>query len=285
MWKKMDTYRLLRRLLGVCLICLVAALVIFLRWSKPQPGEQADIRVQCGNGAGTRSGAINGALRDAMLSHSPSSRYYFNANYGWFDRSHFNTGDPGRLISDVHKTVQAGGGVVTLEQDVHDGVAGYTGSYYVSPQVTTANELGVALGIYRDWSTRFEGWQAQLPQTLVGMLSPYAVEDLPSQYVGFFAAANGLTVPDVFACYLPDTRETEEAPPRLTMRRAVASTGDTPLNYPQRLVNREMQPMIYRRGIGWVHLPWPAAMQMEVVGPESGLWAQVGDENWYFGDD
>ena len=281
----MDTYRILRRLVAVFVLAVVAALVVFTRWSKPQPADQADIRLRCGNSDGTRGTTINGALRDAMIGQSPSGRYYFNPNYGWFDRSHFNTGDPGRLIADVHKTVQAGGGVVTLEQDVHDGVAGYSGSYYVSPEVTRANEMGVALGIYRDWSVRFEGWQSELPQTLVGMLSPYAVEDLPSQYVGFFAKANGLTVPEVFACYLPNTRVTEESPPRLTMRRAVASTADNPMDYPQRLVNREMRPMIYRRGNGWVHRPWPPAMQMEIVGADSGLWAQVGEENWYFGDE
>lgn len=281
----MDTYRNLRRLFIVFVLCVVAALVVFARWSDPQPADQADMGVACSNGAGARGGAINEAMREAMVGGSPSSRYYFNPTYGWFDRSHFDTGDPGRLIADVRKTVHAGGGVVTIEQAVHGGVAGYSGSYYVSPEVTPANELGVALAIYRDWSVRFEGWQAQLPQTLVGMLSPYSVEDLPSQYVGFFAQANGLEVYEVFACYLPDTRATEESPPHLTMRRAVASTADTPLNYPQRLTNQEMRPMIYRRGNGWVHLPWPAAMQMEVVPAESGLWAQVGEANWYFGDE
>lgn len=238
----------------------------------------------CSNIAGAGGEGISGAMREAMLGNSASSRYYFNPSYGWFDRSHFNTGDPGRVVADVRKTVRAGGGVVTIEQDVHGGVAGYSGSYYISPAVTTANEVGVALGIYRDWSMRFEGWQSQLPQTLVGMLSPYAVEDLPSQYVGFFAQAKGLSVPEVFACYLPETHATEESPPRFTMHRALASTADTLINYPQRLVNEEMRPMIYRRGNGWVHRAWPAAMQLEVVGPESGLWAQVGEENWYFGD-
>jgi len=279
----MDTYRILRRLFGVCMVCFVAALVAYARWSNPQPVEQAEMGVKCGDGAGTQS-AIHGAMREAMVGSSPSSRYFYNPNYGWFDRSHFNTGDPGRVIADVRKTVSAGGGVVTIEQDVQGGIAGYSGSYYVSPQVTSANAVAVALGIYKDWSVRFEGWQAELPQTLVGMLSPYAVEDLPSQYVGFFAQAHGLEVHEVFACYLPDTRATEESPPRLTMHRAVVSTADTPLNYPQRLVNEEMRPMIYRRGNGWVHLPWPPALQMEVVGAQSGLWAQVGEENWYFGD-
>jgi hypothetical protein len=33
----------------------------------------------------------------------------------------------------------------------------------------------------RNWSTRFESWQAEPPQGLVGPLTPFAVEDLPSQ--------------------------------------------------------------------------------------------------------
>ena len=223
-------------------------------------------------------------MREVMIGDSPSGRYYYNPRYGWFDRSHFRTGDPGNVIADVQEMVNSGGGVITIEQEVQGGIAGYSGSYYVSPEVTPAEELRVALAIYEDWSVRFEGWQAELPQTLVGMLSPYAVEDLPSQYVGFFAQANGLTIYEVFACHLPDTRETEDTPPRFTMRRAVASTADTLVNYPQRLTNDEMAPMIFRPGIGWIHIPWPPAMHMEPIGAESGLWAQVGDRNWYFGE-
>lgn len=278
----MDTYRILRRLLLVALICVVAAVLFFVRWSKPQPVAQAKLAVRCGNSAGARSGGVDGAMREVMIGDSPSGRYYYNPYYGWFDRSHFRTGDPGKVIADVQEAVRAGGGSITIEQQVQGGIAGYSGSYYVSPEVTPTEELGVALGIYQDWSVRFEGWQAELPQTLVGMLSPYAVEDLPSQYLGFFARANGLTVYEVFACYLVDTQETEETPPRFAMRRAVASTSDTLVNYPQRLTNEEMTPMIYRRGIGWVHTPWPPAMQMEIIGADSGLWAQLGERNWYF---
>lgn len=281
----MDIYRILRRLLLVALICVVAAILFFVRSSKTQPVVQAEeMAVRCGNSAGTRSGRVDGAMREAMIGDWPSGRYFYNPYYGWFDRSHFRTGDPGAVIADVQEAVRTGGGVITIEQQVQGGIAGYSGSYYVSPEVTPAEELGVALGIYQDWSVRFEGWQAELPQTLVGMLSPYAVEDLPSQYVGFFARANGLAVREVFACYLPDTWETEETPPRFTMRRAVASSSDTVVNYPQRLTNRELTPMIYRRGIGWVHTPWPPAMQMEIVEADSGLWAQVGERNWYFGE-
>lgn len=266
----MSNHRKLRRVILPVVGCFIAASTFIVRASKPQPAEQVELAVDC--------------EQEARSDSLPSSRYYFSEEYGWFDRTHFNAGNPGQVIADVRKTVRAGGGIITIDQDVHNGVAGYSGSYYVSPEISSEDELGVALGIYRDWSIRFEGWQAQLPQTLVGMLSPFAVEDLPSHYVGFFAQAHGIEVYEVFACYLPETGETEESPPRFTTHRDVADNAEDPLNYPERLANQDMLPMVHGED-GWEQIPWPPDMQMEMIDSSSGLWELEDETSWYMGED
>lgn len=57
-------------------------------------------------------------MREVMVGDSPSGRYFYNPTYGWFDKSHFRTGEPGKVIADVQKMVNAGGGVITIEQEV-----------------------------------------------------------------------------------------------------------------------------------------------------------------------
>lgn len=269
----MSNHTNLRRVILPVVGCFILVSAYMVRASNPQPAEQVKLAVNCQQGA-----------RSEDL---PTSRYFFSEEYGWFDSTHFNAGNPGQVIADVRKTVRAGGGIgiITIDQKVHNGVAGYSASYYLSPKISEKDELGVALGIYSDWSFRFEAWQAQLPQTLVGLLSPFAVEDLPSHYVGFFAQAHDMEVYEVFACYLPDTGETEESPPRFTTHREVTDNAEEPLNYPERLANREMLPMVHGEEAGWEHVLWPPEMQMEMVDTSSGLWDLEDEASWYMGED
>lgn len=254
-------------------LLVVGALVGFpayvVRASKPQPEKQLKVDVTCepGTGRGLATG----------------SRYFYHPSYGWFDRTHFQAGNPGQVIANVRDAVAAGGGTVTIEQIVHDGVAGYRSTYLIAPGVTPQNEMAVALGIYQDWSYRFEAWQGELPQRLMGFLSPFAVEDLPSHYLGFFAEAQGLTVDDVIACYLPDMVGTEESPPRFSTGQPILPGDDAP-NGPQRLTNEQMRPMVLFKH-GWENVSWPQALQLEIIDREAGLWAQIGEERWYLDDE
>ena len=241
--------------------------VYFVRTSSPRPVSAARIDVPCERA--TRS--------ESEL----TSRYFYNPSYGWFDRTHFKAGNPAQVIADVRAAVEAGGGTVTVAQNVHDGAAGYSATYTISADVTPQNDMAVALGIYKDWSYRFESWQGELPQRLAGMLSPFAVEDLPSHYVGFYAAAHHLEPFDVFACYMPGTEQTGDSPPRFTGSQLMAtSDDDVGLNTPLRLVNQEMRPMTLLKS-GWENVPWPDEMQMEVIDSASGLWWLAIDETWY----
>lgn len=260
-----------RRLVFLVIIGALVALSTFVvRASKPQPVKQLKVETACAPGTG--SGRVS------------DSRYFYHPSYGWFDRTHFQAGNPAQVIADVRAAVGAGGGAVTIEQMVHDSIAGYTSTYLISADVTPQNEMAVALGIYQDWSYRFEAWQGELPQRLAGFLSPFAVEDLPSHYLGFFAEAHGLRVDDVIACYLPHTVETGDMPPRFTTSHTVVASADNPLNHPQRLTNEEMRPMVLFKH-GWENVPWPQALQMEVIDRTAGLWAQINEESWYLDEE
>lgn len=248
----------------------MALTAYMVRASKPHPAVQAQVPLQC--------------KQEADATAALTSRYFFHEQYGWFDRTHFKAGNPGKLIDDVRRAARSGGGVVLVEQILHDGAAGYAATYTIGPGIRRQNELAVALGIYQDWSYRFEGWQGRLPQRAAAMLSSYAVEDLPSHYIGFFAEARHLETHEVFACFMPNTMQTDESPPRFTSAQAVAANTEAFLNHPQRLVNEAMLPMV-RDKDGWHNVAWPTEMQLEAIDGSTGVWAFLDEDAWYFEDD
>lgn len=222
-----------------------------------------------------------GALLYNGLPALPAARYLYNPTYGWFDVSHFQTGQPARLLDAVRAAVAAGGGEVQVEQDVRDGLTGYTAVYRISPLARPAEAEAIALGIYTHWSIRFEQWQAELPRGLFGPLTPFAIEDLPSQYVGFFAAARDLTVSQVFTCYLGQVYATEGPPPHFTLgatEPAPAEEEGLALNV---LRNTELRPYVERAG-RWEHRDWPPEMRLPLLGASLSTWHFVGEETWYF---
>ena len=77
-------------------------------------------------------------------------KYLYNKTYGWFDTTHFATGNPRQIIADVGTAVANGGGVITITQGLHNGITGYTGHYQVSGQVSEQQIIDVAFGIYTD---------------------------------------------------------------------------------------------------------------------------------------
>lgn len=256
--------RILLLLLSIGAVVLVAYVT---RASRPHPIAHAQVPVQC--------------KQDIDAAEALTSRYLFHPDYGWFDSTHFFAGNPGKVIDDVRRAARAGGGIVVIEQKLHDGAAGYIATYNISRGIQRQNELAVALGVYQDWSYRFEGWQGRLPQRAAAMLSSYAVEDLPSHYIGFFAEARDLQIHEVFACYMPQTMQTEESPPRFSSSQAIAADTEAFLNHPQRLTNEKMRPMI-RDKDGWHNVSWPPDMQLETIDSSTGLWSYLAEEDWYF---
>jgi hypothetical protein len=212
----------------------------------------------------------------------PASNYFLTARYGWFDAHHFDAGNPARLIEDVRRAAVSGAGIISVEQDVRNRTTGYTAHYLVAGNIPPGEIVDIALGIYLDWSFRFEEWQGQPPRSLVGPLTSFAVEDLPSHYVGFFAAAHELSIAQVFACYLGTVEEQESGPPNFVFFDNLGQV-DNLLLAPvmQQLMNTEFRPLVQSEG-GWHHVAWPPAMQMVPSQASRQYWQFESDETWYF---
>lgn len=88
----------------------------------------------------------------------------------------------------------------------------YVGTYQISSDAKPEDTLGIAFGIYMDWGHRFEEWEGS---SVLGLLSDssFAIEDLPSHYLGFFMAATGLSRAQAFAL-LGGVEGTKEEPTR-----------------------------------------------------------------------
>ncbi len=225
-------------------------------------------------------GANNQEL--ALVTPLPDSRYLFNETYGWFDTSHLAAGHPAELLTEIEMAAQNGGGIISLSQPVRDGLTGYTAHYLVSADVSSADHVGVALGIYLDWSLRFEAWQGQMPRNLVGPFTPFSVEDLPTQYLGFIDATSELEIDALIACYIGQVTAAD-SPPHL--RQADASP-DEMITLPRvvRLTNEGFQPMVSTEE-GWQTVQWPEPLRLAPVPSSSHLWVFESEETWYLGEE
>ncbi|MBK8900994.1 MAG: hypothetical protein IPM53_07420 [Anaerolineaceae bacterium] len=210
----------------------------------------------------------------------PDSRYFYSDRYGWFDETHFDAGNPAQVIADVEAAATTGGGIITISQSVRDGITGYTAQYLVSGDVNPGEVIGVALGIYMDWSTRFEEWQGSLPRNIVGPFTPFSIEDLPTQYIGFMEDATHQKREVIFTCYLGQI-ETADAPPHLWVSTEPGTPTDGPdLPDIKRLTNRRFEPLVLTEN-GWEHVAWPSELRLNPLPSGSTTWLFDADETWY----
>jgi hypothetical protein len=220
--------------------------------------------------------------------------YLYSELWGYLDPNHFSTGNPIKVIEDVEKAIAKGGDEVRIEQPLsYDTPFGrvtliFVGIYYVSGDATPDQAIGIALGIYMDWSVKFEAWQAI---TIIGpgSLSSFSMEDLPSHCVGFYAAATGQSVEQVLAQLGGDWRRTSQEPPkspawRFEVKRyawfvfisPVVVTGAVRVQWElarnTEFKNYSFNPMVQDAEGNWYEKPWPAWMTITPIGSESGLW-------------
>ncbi len=283
--KRKGLWRLGKFLLAASfIISLLVTLLLVTRQLSARDAHQAPA-------AGSRATRSNTYFIDCpedssqelrLVTPLPDSRYLYSETYGWFDISHFAAGHPAELIAEIEMVAQNGGGIVSLSQQVREGLTGYTAHYLVSGDVRSADRVGVALGIYMDWSMRFEAWQGQMPRNLVGPFTPFSIEDLPTQYLGFVDATNELEIEALFACYLGEVTEAE-GPPHL--RQADASP-DEMITMPRvvRLTNEGFQPMVSTTE-GWQTVQWPVPLRLAPVFSSSHLWVFESEETWYLGEE
>jgi hypothetical protein len=211
-----------------------------------------------------------------------ASRYLYSPTYGWFDTSHLDTGNPGQLIANVASATVRGGDTIAIHQAVREGITGYTGRYWVSGDLSPEQVNGVAFGIYLDWSVRFEMWQGELPRSAVGPLTSFAIEDLPTQYVGFYAAAHDLDPEVIFTCALGGVQGMDDGPPHLVFFDGYDDPDGVELN-DLRLTNTAFVPLVLTKQ-GWHNIPWPKEMRMVPIKSNTGLWRFVDEETWYLND-
>lgn len=271
-----EKMKALRLILAPSLLLAVVSLIYYLgqeREVHAAPVALSPALVRCD---------ANG-LRMTLLPRLPDSRYLYSKTYGWFDSKHFDTGNPAQVIADVEAAVDSGGGIVSIREGVSKGITGYTAHYLVSSDVTEAEALGVALGIYMDWSVRFEAWQGRLPRSLVGPLTSFSIEDLPTQYVGFFAAAAGLDRAEVFACYLGNVQATDTAPPHFLFVDRNDETDESMGPEFQYLTNTSFTPLVPTE-TGWKNIRWPRRLSILPIESTTGLWQFDSEETWYFNE-
>ena len=83
---------------------------------------------------------------ERLITPLPDARYFYSEKYGWFDRTHFDAGNPAKLIRDVETAVAQNGGTITITQSVRDGLTGHTATYLVSSHLSQKDTIAAALG-------------------------------------------------------------------------------------------------------------------------------------------
>ncbi|MEJ5311827.1 MAG: RHS repeat-associated core domain-containing protein [Anaerolineae bacterium] len=191
-------------------------------------------------------------------SSDPNTRYYYSEKYGWFDRSHTGTGKPKDIIQQVRQFIADGGGVISISQDVRAGPITliYQGRYQISGEARPEDAIGIAYGIYQDWSHRFEAWQGTIAFGR-GKNTSFAIEDLPSHHIGFYTAAYHVSVPDVFEA-LGGVESTDAEPPR-------------------NVKNHTFEPVVKNAEGQYERVPWPSWMTVTPIGSGQNTWTFVDD--------
>jgi RHS repeat-associated protein len=150
---------------------------------------------------------------DEILRLLEQYRYIFTEQYGWFDMGHAAPKNP--LLNQVKDRAKTGGEIM---------VGGEVAppfsfiAYYWIEKLDEHQIEGVALGVMRDYDFRFERWQGEFPIGL-GSGTSFAIEDLPSNYVGFITAvrkqgqATNVDVAKLIIEYMGPVKWTNESPP------------------------------------------------------------------------
>jgi RHS repeat-associated protein len=193
----------------------------------------------------------------------------YSETYGYFDPSHFRDDIAQAILRRVKAVVGTGGPVGVAGQGYNVNIPGtkwpiaagdFSANYMVAPYNPSLDGslenyiTRVSLSIFMDYQMRFEAWEGTPASGLSMFLTGFAIEDLPSDYIGFIRAARGTTYPEIFAHLGPV--EHREQPPRCLSGCA----------------NREFTPLVNGE-----HVPWPAALSITPIGQETGAWRFVSE--------
>jgi hypothetical protein len=212
--------------------------------------------------------------------HNGELPQYSYTAYGWIDTSHIGAGNPRTLIQDVTKAAREGGGRVHVQARISAQVekfdlgVWFESTYWVDGQVTEDQIQGVALGILIDWSNRFETWQGTFMVVPQLSKSSFAIEDLPSNFLGFYKEVSGksnkdIVMEDLGGCITPPG---SEPPDRWSWQLDDAKSF-------------VMQPKALDESGQWVYRQWPTHMQSlldSAITEEEGLWHHISMQDTFW---
>jgi len=228
------------------------------------------------------TGSIPTPTKDHVLPPLPppleSAPYWYSPKYGWFDRSHVGFGNPESFLEQVKNAAQNGSGQVIVESGVRG--VGFKATYQVDGLQPDQVEAVMA-GILQDATRQFEWWQlslgkpgSPLPENDYSYSTWFANEDLPSNQLGFIAAILKEKYNEVyqedndFATFYRRILADLEAEPRPNGEEEKPWSLD--ISEPSR--NFEFNFWVPDETTGFNRVDWPARYQLELAGPQSGLW-------------
>lgn len=194
---------------------------------------------------------------------------YFDSGHIWRGYSYANL-----ILDQINDAIENGGGHVYLASEYEVGEAFIT-SYWVSGDITEDQIIGIALGIYMDFEIAYETFQATLFDP--SALSSFTPEDLPSDYIGFWAAVNGLAyndIPTILKSYGEVTPFPVESIFEMDSYLMMGRSGTYRTSVPAK--NHEFLPMDYAiDSLGnkrLVNVPWPNALQLTPIESGPNTW-------------
>ena len=123
-----------------------------------------------------------------------SGRYYIEG-YSHFDKKHILRGydHATSILNKIANAVSSGGGLIDIPRKKKgDSVVNQLAWIY--PQLAPEEQKQVALALSLEIEVKFEAWQGS---HLLEQISSFAPEDLPSVYIGAWAAVNGYDENDI----------------------------------------------------------------------------------------
>ncbi|MCL6432394.1 MAG: hypothetical protein K6V36_16290, partial [Anaerolineae bacterium] len=166
----------------------------------------------------------------------------------------------------IYAQLRAGYRIIRVEQETSFGF-GFAAVYETGEAYDPAQIDAVALGIFEDYSKRFEVWQGRFLGGVQERMkaSSFANEDLPSDYLGFYSVATNSDLNHILRHLGGYSIESRRLPKPHTALGPL-QVGD------MRGKNYEFSPRVRTEG-GWENVPWPEALRLPPgMPPDRGVW-------------
>ena len=183
-----------------------------------------------------------------------NKKFWITKEHGRIDTTHWGAGNPDILLQNVQAVIRNGGGEVRIEAGIL-GAGTYVGYYMISGELSVEDDtISVALGIYMDWSRRFESWENTIMFSIGGIGTSFANEDLPTHYLSFVAAAKNMTQQEVIGILGPVTGTNKPLPFSLSSK------------------NFEFTPRIQNADGQWHNTSWPEELTITPLDNSPEIW-------------